>query len=142
VSAPLVGVTAATALDSRGFERASLNLSYLRAIEAAGAVPLVLTPGMAREQLRAALGLCVGLSPALLALGGPESGAAVDAILTRARSDPAIRAGSLEEQLSGLGEGDVPPGGPRGEGTVSTESRPLQKPRPSGGAPPGTWPDG
>jgi putative glutamine amidotransferase len=61
VSAPLVGVTAATALDSRGFERASLNLSYLRAIEAAGAVPLVLTPGMAREQLRAALGLCVGL---------------------------------------------------------------------------------
>jgi putative glutamine amidotransferase len=61
VSAPLVGVTAATALDSRGFERASLNLSYLRAIEAAGAVPLVLTPGMAREQLEAALGRCVGL---------------------------------------------------------------------------------
>ncbi len=61
MSPPLVGVTAATALDSRGFERASLNLSYLRAIETAGAVPLVLTPGMAREQLEAALGLCVGL---------------------------------------------------------------------------------
>lgn len=61
MSVPLVGVTAATALDSRGFERASLNLSYLRAVEAAGAVPLVLTPGMGREQLEAALGRCSGL---------------------------------------------------------------------------------
>lgn len=61
LSVPLVGVTAATASDSRGVERASLNLSYLCAIEAAGAVPLVLTPGMAREQLEAALGRCAGL---------------------------------------------------------------------------------
>ncbi len=70
MSAPLVGVTAATAFDSRGFERASLNLSYLRAIEAAGAVPLVLTPGMAREQLEAALGRCSGL---VLSGGGDVS---------------------------------------------------------------------
>ncbi|MCO5202964.1 MAG: gamma-glutamyl-gamma-aminobutyrate hydrolase family protein [Chloroflexi bacterium] len=61
VNVPLVGVTAATAFDSRGFERASLNLSYLRALEVAGAVPLVLTPGMGREQLEAALGRCSGL---------------------------------------------------------------------------------
>lgn len=61
MSVPLVAVTAATAFDGRGFERASLNLSYLRAIEAAGAVPLVLTPGMGRERLEAALGQCSGL---------------------------------------------------------------------------------
>jgi putative glutamine amidotransferase len=61
VSAPLVGVTAATAFDSRGFERASLNLSYLRALEAAGAVPLVLTPGTGPEHLAVALGRCSGL---------------------------------------------------------------------------------
>lgn len=56
MSAPLVAVTSATTLDSRGFERASLNLSYLRAIEAAGALPLVITPGMRREGVEAALG--------------------------------------------------------------------------------------
>lgn len=61
MSAPLVAVTAATAFDSRGFERASLNLSYLRAIEAAGAMPLVLTPGMAPAQLAEALARCSGL---------------------------------------------------------------------------------
>lgn len=61
MSAPLVAVTAATAFDSRGFERASLNLSYLRAIETSGALPLVLTPGMDRARLEAALARCSGL---------------------------------------------------------------------------------
>lgn len=61
MSAPLVAVTSATTLDSRGFERAGLNLSYLRAIEAAGALPLVITPGMRREGIEAALGRCAGL---------------------------------------------------------------------------------
>ncbi len=61
MSAPLVAVTSATTFDSRGFERASLNLNYLRAIEAAGALPLVIAPGMGRALMEAAVHRCAGL---------------------------------------------------------------------------------
>ncbi len=64
---PLIAVTSANTPDSRGFERASLNLTYLRAIEEAGGIPVVLSPGMAREHLEAAMARCSGL---LLTGGG------------------------------------------------------------------------
>lgn len=59
--APLVAVSAANTLDSRGFDRASLNLSYLRALEDAGVLPLVISPGMPRQNLEDALSRCAGL---------------------------------------------------------------------------------
>jgi len=58
---PLIAVTAANQPDKRGFDRASLNLSYLRAIEAAGGVPLLLSPGMTPERIAAALAQASGL---------------------------------------------------------------------------------
>ena len=58
---PLVAVTAANAPDSRGFDRASLNLSYLRALEQAGALPLIVSPGMPPELLADAITRCSGL---------------------------------------------------------------------------------
>lgn len=58
---PLIAVTAANTPDSRGFDRASLNLSYLRAIEAAGGIPVVLSPGMESADIEAALLQCSGL---------------------------------------------------------------------------------
>lgn len=61
MSPPRVAVTVGTALDRHGFERASLGLSYLRAIEAAGALPLVIAPGMSREGIGAAVRRCAGL---------------------------------------------------------------------------------
>ncbi len=58
---PFIAVTAANTPDSRGFERASLNMTYLRAIEGAGAIPAVLSPGMDPYDLAAALEGCGGL---------------------------------------------------------------------------------
>ena len=58
---PLIAVTAANTPDSRGFDRASLNMSYLRAIEGAGGVPVVLSPGMESSDLAGALERCSGL---------------------------------------------------------------------------------
>lgn len=60
-SAPLIAVSAANTPDKRGFERASLNLSYLRAIESAGGIPLVVAPGMPRSHLESALERCAAL---------------------------------------------------------------------------------
>ena len=57
----LVAVTTGSTFDRRGFERAALNLSYLRALEAAGLVPLVLAPGTPPAALGAALQACGGL---------------------------------------------------------------------------------
>lgn len=57
----IVAVTTGSTPDRRGFERASLNLSYLRAIEAAGCVPLVLAPGAGRGALESAIGAVEGL---------------------------------------------------------------------------------
>ena len=61
MAAPLVAVSAANTPDSRGFDRASLNLSYLRALEDTGVLPLVVSPGMHRENLEDALSRCAGL---------------------------------------------------------------------------------
>lgn len=58
---PLIAVTAAITPDSRGFERASVNLTYLRAVERAGGVPVVLAPGMDQDDLSEALARCSGL---------------------------------------------------------------------------------
>lgn len=67
-SAPLIAVSAANTPDKRGFERASLNLSYLRAIETAGGIPLVLAPGMPSDLLESALARC----SALILTGGGD----------------------------------------------------------------------
>jgi putative glutamine amidotransferase len=61
VASPLIAVTSANTPDKRGFDRASLNLTYLRAIEEAGGIPLVVSPGMAPEHLAAAMRVCSGL---------------------------------------------------------------------------------
>jgi putative glutamine amidotransferase len=61
MSGPLVAVTCGAAPDSRGFERASLNLSYLRALEAAGAIPLMIAPGVRGDSVREAVRRCGGL---------------------------------------------------------------------------------
>ena len=58
---PFIAVTAANTPDSRGFERASLNLTYLRAIEQAGGIPVTLSPGMEPGDIAAALAQCGGL---------------------------------------------------------------------------------
>lgn len=57
----LVAVTTGTSFDRRGFERAAINLSYLRAIEAAGLVPLVLASGTPTEALESAMAAVRGL---------------------------------------------------------------------------------
>ena len=73
----LVAVTTGTSFDRRGFERAAINLSYLRAIEGAGLVPLVLAPGMATGALEAALTEVTGL---VLTGGGDVDPASYEAV--------------------------------------------------------------
>lgn len=61
VNRPLVAVSSGSLLDGRGVPRMTLNLSYLRALEAAGAAPLTIAPGMDREGIDGVLGICAGL---------------------------------------------------------------------------------
>lgn len=57
----LVAVTTGSTFDRRGFERATINLSYLRAIEGAGLVPLILAPDLLPGALEAAMERVCGL---------------------------------------------------------------------------------
>jgi len=57
----LVAVTTVSTFDRRGFERAAINLSYLRAIEGAGLVPLLLAPDTSAGALEAAMSEVSGL---------------------------------------------------------------------------------
>jgi len=57
----LVAVSSGASLDGRGVPRMTLNLSYLRALEAAGAAPLTITPGMDRDGIEGVLRMCSGL---------------------------------------------------------------------------------
>lgn len=57
----LVAVTTGATPDRRGIERAALNVSYLRAIEGAGLIPLILAAGMPAHALQEALRVCAGV---------------------------------------------------------------------------------
>jgi len=58
---PLVAVSTGASPDGRGVLRMVLNLSYLRALEAAGAAPLTIAPGMDRDGSAGVLKMCSGL---------------------------------------------------------------------------------
>lgn len=66
----LVAITTGATPDRRGFDRAGINLSYLRALEEAGLVPLVLAPETAPAALERALAEASGL---VLSGGGDVS---------------------------------------------------------------------
>lgn len=57
----LVAVSSGASFDGRGVPRMTLNLSYLRALEAAGAAPLTIAPGMDRDGIAGVLKMCSGL---------------------------------------------------------------------------------
>lgn len=83
----LVAVTTGSTFDRRGFERAAINLSYLRAIEGASLIPLVLTPDISPGALEAAMSQVSGL---LLTGGGDV--------------EPARYGGPAHETLVGVSE--------------------------------------
>src|SRR5437868_15236891 len=51
MASPIIGVTTSSERTDKGVERAFLNASYIRAVERAGGVPLLLTPYHSAEAL-------------------------------------------------------------------------------------------
>jgi putative glutamine amidotransferase len=52
MTAPIIGVTTSSEVTSKGVARAFLNASYIRAVERAGGVPLLLTPYHSPDALK------------------------------------------------------------------------------------------
>ena len=66
--APIIGVTTSEEISVKGVERAFLNAAYIRAVQRAGGVPLLLAP----QHSPAALERLIGLVDGLLLTGGGD----------------------------------------------------------------------
>jgi gamma-glutamyl-gamma-aminobutyrate hydrolase PuuD len=70
-TSPPVGAVTATARLVEGVERVRLNAAYVRALEAAGLVPVVVPPSASPESVLRVLDVVAGLSNGALA-GSPN----------------------------------------------------------------------
>ncbi len=81
MAGPIIGITTSIAPEGASPERAVLNGAYIKAIQCAGGVPLILPPQLQPEQLEALLDLIDGVvlsgggdvAPALYTLEAPHS---------------------------------------------------------------------
>src|ERR1051325_7409915 len=69
MAAPIIGVTTSEEISAKGVERAFLNAAYIRAVQRAGGVPLLLAP----QHSPAALERLTGLVDGLLLTGGGDT---------------------------------------------------------------------